>query len=331
MKREALPILAARGFVSAFTAWKALLFLLLVNAALALAFAGPVRAALHDALDSNPMADRLLGAVDATFFTHFRRAHPDVLGDVEPLEKLAAGEAPEKNPLALSGAAGSLVLFGLLSALAASVAAGGFAGRFGAERERGSLSAFGTDCGRFAFSSLVLGAVALAGIVGAYLLLFAAPGRLYAASELRYEWEATGLVLFRLVAFLVAAGSVRLAVAFARAAMGISRNGNPFLALASGAGFVLGRPGRALVLEVLFGAAALVPLGLWGAWAPVWDGADPARFALLAALQQLLVFWRIACRAAHLGAASAWMRRTAEAARPAPEKLETKGPLVAGV
>ncbi len=329
MRRDGLLVLAARGLGSAFGAWKALFLALALNALLASALVRPAGAALHAAADEGPVAARLLSEEKATFWDHFTRAHHDVFGDLSTLDDLASGEEVKKSLLSLSGAAGALVWLSLASALLAAVLAGGFAGRFGAERDRASLAAFGADCGRFAFSSLLLGLLSLVGIVLAYRFLFAWPGRLYEASELRYEWEAVALLLARLLAFLLAAALVRLVVLYARAEIGLTRNGNPFLALATAAGFLAARPGRTLSLQLLFGAAGLAPLIAWGLWAPVWNGSDTLALVLLAAAQQLVVLWRIAARAAHLGAASSFLRRSREPAeRPAPARAEAPAPAV---
>ena len=334
MRRDSIAVLVARGFGSAAATWKALLLVLLLNVGLACALSAPFSGTLHDALDRNPRQDVLMSGPDSTFWSHFSRKHPDVTHDLDSWNDLLDGTGVKGRFFSLSGVAGSAVSLGLLSALLAALASGGFAGRFGADRDRASLAAFGSDAGRFAFSSLILGLVSIAGILAAYRFVFVATGELYEATELRYEWEAIALSLARLVAFLLVAGVVRLVVLYARASMGISRNGNPALALASGLGFVSRRIGRAMGLEILFGGAALVPLVAWAALAPAWDGTDSIRLALLVLAGQLVVLFRIAARVAHLGAASAFMRRAAEAARPVPEKLEPPHPsasvLVAG-
>lgn len=322
MRREALPILYAKGVALAATAWKALLLALLVNAGLAIALAGPVENALHRTLDASPWGATLQARADATFFSSFTRRHPDVLGDLSTWEKLVTGTPVTEGLASGQGLAGSLLFLGLLNALVASVLAGGFAGRLGSDRDRASLSAFGADCGRFAFSSLVLGVISIGAIVAAYRLVFAASARLYEPTSLRYEWEAVALSLLRLGAFLVVAGFIRTVLTFARAAMGLSRNGNPFRALASGLAFVAGRPVKTLLLEVAFGATALVPLAIWGLFGPVWDGGDLRVLVLLVAAQQVIVLVRLASRVAFLGAAASFLRRVAEVARPAPEKIE---------
>ena len=322
MRRDSVVILFARGFASAAAAWKALLLVLILNVLLACTLSAPFSASLHEALDRNPQHETLVQGPDATFWSHFSRKHPDVTHGLETWDDLLDGTGVKGRFFSLSGVAGSAVSLGLLAALIAALASGGFAGRFGADRDRGSLAAFSNDAGRFAFSSLVLGAFSIAGIVAAYRYVFVATGDLYEATELRYEWEAIAFSLLRLLAFLLVAGFIRLLVLYARASMGISRNGNPALALASGFGFLSRRLGRAMVLEVLFGSVALLPLIAWTLLAPSWDGTDPARLALLVAVGQLVVLFRITARVAHLGAASAFMRRVAEAARPVPEKIE---------
>jgi hypothetical protein len=311
--RAGLFSLLVRGFAAALETWKALLLALALNALLAAAVARPVGSALHAVADESPTASRLLASEKATFYAHFNRAHRGAFGEVEVLEDLATGNDVKRSLLTLSGGAGTLVFLSLASALLAALLAGGFAGRFGAERDRGSLAAFGGDCGRFAFSSLLLGTLSLAGIVVAYRFVYAWPGTLYDANELRYEWEGVLLSLSRLGAFLLVAGFVRLLVLYARAQIGLSRNGNPFLALMTAAGFIAGRPLRTLALEVLFSGAGLLPLLAWGLYAPLWDGSDTLSLALFVAAQQLVVFWRITARAAHLGGASAFLRRSREA------------------
>ena len=285
MKRPGLLSVSAKGLALAVSTWKALGVALLANAALALAF-------------TLPAAERLRSTLPAAL----------------SLEETAAA-------LWQDGEGASLLAFGLLSSLLASVMAGGLAGRFGAERDRGSLSAFGADAGRYFFSSLVLGLVSLCGIGLAGLLFVVAPLTLVDVDGLRYGWEATGLLLLGLGAFLLAAAAVRLTVAFARAAIGHSRRGDPFQALARGLGFLAGRPLRALGVEVLFGLAAAAPAA-YLALARPWDGRDLRLFALHLAAQQAVVAWRILCRAGYLGTASAWMRAAAVAARPAPDKVE---------
>lgn len=327
MKRDSVLVLFARGFLSAVLSWKALLLCLAANAALAFALTHPIASALHGTLDKSPFAGRLLTSADAMLFDNFVRSRPDVLGDFSAWEEIATGEAersgPEKRrPLqalaGATGASGSLVVLGIASALLASLLAGGFAGRFGADRDAGSLEAFGADVGRFGPSSLVLGVLSIAAIGAAYRWVYAGTGSLYEPEAFRYEWEAVGLMLARLLAFLAVAGSIRLVVLYARAAMGLKRTANPLLGLFSGAGFVARRLGRTMALEILFGLAGILPLVLWGLFASTWDGRDPARLALFVALQQLAVLFRITARVAHLGAASAFMRRAAMAGQPAP-------------
>ncbi|MDL2718777.1 MAG: hypothetical protein PT977_13575, partial [Acidobacteriota bacterium] len=296
---------------------------------LAAAFLHPLASALHQTLDKSPWAERL-GAGDAdlhTFFTAFTRARPDVLGDLEKWDEALTGEAAERlsaakaAPLsgffATTGLSASAVAYAALAALLAALFSGGFAGRFGAERERGSLAAFGADAARFAVPSLLFGAMSLAGILAAYRWVYAATGTLYEAEELRYEWEATGLLLVRLGAFLLVAAYLRLVVTYARAAMG-QGVANPFAALMSGFGFVLGRPARTLAIEILFGILGVLPLAVWGLLGPVWNGGELADFALILAGQQLVVFLRIVTRAGHLGAASAYLKRSREPMSPAP-------------
>src|SRR5262249_27595807 len=129
-------------------------------------------------------------------------------------------------------------------------------------------------------------------------------------------WEAVALALLRLLAFLAAAGYVHLTCVYARATLGLTRNGNPFQALATGAGFVTGRPFRTLLLAALYGVTSLLPLAIWGLFAPVCTGGAAASLVLFVARQELLVALRIAARTAPLGAASAWLRRVREASRP---------------
>lgn len=329
MKRDSVLVLAARGLLSALQTWKAILLFLVLNAALAAAFTHPLTSALRQTLDKSLWAERLL-AKDAdlhTFFTAFTRTRPDVLGDLSKWDEVVTGEGEERRspsrPAPLSGffrttgISGSLVGFGGLTALLAALFSGGFAGRFGAERERTSLSAFGADAARLAVPSLLYGALSLAGILAAYRWIYAAPGTLYEPDELRYEWEAVGLLLLRLGAFLVAAGYLRLVVLYARAALGQGIT-NPFAALMTGFGFVLGRPVRTLALEILFAALGVLPLLLWLFVGPVWNGRELADFALILAGQQLVVLLRILTRAGHLGAASAYLKRSKEDRASAP-------------
>lgn len=303
--REAVRC-ALRGAAGAATLWKALLAALLLNGFLAVALVRPVSNALHGLLDKSPWSARLAGAApDPIFFRHLQRNRPDVLGDPAPLVGIATGEPVKGEALRTGGATGSLVALGVLNALLASVLAGGAAGRLAAAKERGRLSAFGADCGRFAFSSLVLGAVSLAAIGALWRWGYVPSAALLRPDDLRYEWEAVAFGTARLLALLVAAGFVRLVVLYARASMGVSRNGNPFRALVSGGAAVAGRPLTALALEVGFSAAALLPLAAWGVWGPVWNGAGPVAFAVALVGQQVVVVWRLAARAAHLGAAIA--------------------------
>jgi hypothetical protein len=324
LKRDSVLVLAARGLFSALETWKALLLLLVLNAALAAAFTHPLTSALRQTLDKSVWAERLL-AKDAdlhTFFMAFARTRPDVLGDLSKWDEAVTGEGDERRspvrqpPLSgffrTTGISGSAVGFGGLAALLAALFSGGFAGRFGAERERTSLAAFGTDAARLAVPSLLYGALSLAGLLAAYRWIYAVPGTLYEPDELRYEWEAVGLLLLRLGAFLVAAGYLRLVVLYARAALGQGTT-NPFAALMTGFGFVLGRPVRTLALEILFAALGVLPLLVWLFVGPVWDGKELADFALILAGQQLVVLLRILTRAGHLGAASTYLRRSKEA------------------
>ena len=329
MRRDSLLVLATRGLVSALETWKAILLFLFLNAVLAAAFLHPLASALRQTLDKSPWAERL-GAGDAdlhTFFSAFTRTRPDVLGDTEKWDEALTGERGERGPsgkeaplagfFGTTGLSGSLVAYAALAALLAALFSGGFAGRFGAERDRTSLSAFGADAARFAVPSLLFGGLSLAGILAAYRWVYAAPGTLYEADELRYEWEVTGLLLLRLGAFLLVAGTLRLVVTYARAAMGQGIT-NPFGALMSGFGFVLGRPARTFALEILFGILGVLPLVAWGVIGPIWNGIERADFALILAGQQLVVFLRILTRAGHLGAASAWLKRSKESPAPAP-------------
>ena len=328
MKRDSVPVLVARGFASALACWKALLLCLALNALLAFAVTHPIATALHQTFDDNPAAARLLASVDVTVFDHFTRQRPDVLGNLGAWETIATGEASEPGGRAAfspnpglrhaSGASGSLLVLGLANALLASFLTGGFAGRFGAEQDRGSLPLFGQDVGRLGPASFLLGILSLAGIAAAYRWIWIGTGALYRPEELRYEWEAVGLGLLRLLAFLLVAALFRMVVVYARAGMGLSGKANPVMALFSAAGFVAGRPGRALVLEVAFGAAGVLPLVLWALLGATWDGRDPARLALLVGLQQLVVFIRITARTAYLGSASAFLRRGSEAPRAVP-------------
>ena len=337
MRRDSVLVLATRGLVSALETWKALLLFLLLNAALAFAFTHPLASALRQTLDKSPWAERLAaGNADLhTFFTSFARTRPDVLGDLSKWDEAVTGEREERTasgrpaPLTgffhTSGLSGSAVGFGALMALLAALFSGGFAGRFGAERERTSLAAFGADAARFAVPSFLLGALSLAGILAAYRWIYAATGTLYEPDELRYEWEAVGLLLFRLGAFLLVAGYIRLVVLYARAALGQGIP-NPLTALMRGLGFVLGRPVRTLALEILFGALGLLPLLVWLFFGPVWDGKELGDFALILAGQQLVVLLRILTRAGHLGAASAYLKRSKEAEASVPASAASAAP-----
>ncbi|HEX5854195.1 MAG TPA: hypothetical protein VFZ57_01130, partial [Thermoanaerobaculia bacterium] len=143
MKRDSVLVLAARGLFSALETWKALLLLLVLNAALAAAFTHPLTSALRQTLDKSSFSERLL-AKDAdlhTFFLAFTRARPDVLGDLSKWDEVVTGEGEERRspgrPAPLSGffrttgISGSAVGFGALAALLAALFSGGFAGRFG--------------------------------------------------------------------------------------------------------------------------------------------------------------------------------------------------------
>jgi hypothetical protein len=329
VRRDSVFVLAARGLASALETWKALLLLLVLNAALAFAFTHPLTSALRETLDRSPWAERLTaGNADLhTFFAAFARTRPDVLGDLSKWDEVVTGERQERTasgrpaPLSgffkTSGLSGSAVGFGALAALLAALFSGGFAGRFGAERERTSFAEFGADAARLAVPSLLLGALSLAGILAAYRYIYAAPGVLYEPDELRYEWEAVGLLLIRLGAFLLVAGYIRLVVLYARAAMGQGIP-SPLASLMRGLGFVLGRPIRTLALEILFAAFGLLPLLLWLYLGPVWDGGKLGDFVLIFAAQQLVVLLRILTRAGHLGAAAAYLKSSREAGTPAP-------------
>lgn len=321
MKGDALPVLWARGVVAALAAWKALLLALALNAALAVVVVAPLASRLHDLLDRRPAADGLAKGWDVVLGAHLLRAEPALLGDRARLDALERGDLPLAEAPRLSGPIGGLLAAGLVHVLLSGLLAGGFAGRFAAERDRGSLSAFLSDAVRLGPSSVLLGAVGLAANLGAFHLLVERTREASLSPDLRWDWERTGLSLLRLGAFLLVAGVVRASVAQSRAALGLSRSANPLAALGSGLGFVLGRPGRALLLEVSFGATALVPLGAWLLLAPSWSGGDPRLLALLVAGQQAVVLLRISSRAAHLGAASAWMRLARETSRPAPAKI----------
>lgn len=322
MKRDALLVLYLRGFVAACATWKALLLVLGLNALLAFVATGPLASALAETLDRNPEASRLVSEELATFFRHFTRARPDVLGETGRLEDLLSGQRVSGSLFDLAGVSGTTVALALVSAAFASLLAGGFAGRFGAERDAASLSAFGADVGRFAFSSLSLGVVQLAGLVLLYKGLYIWPAGLYREDDLTYEWEAVALTLVRLAAFLLAAGLLRAVVVAARASIGRTRNGSPLTALVAGAGFVAGRPFRSLILQGAFLASAAVALLAARALAPAWDGRDAAGFGLSLLPQVLVVAFLALCRVGHLGATSAWMQRLALARQPAPDLIE---------
>jgi hypothetical protein len=312
VRRDALIVLFFRGWASAFTTWKGLVVALLLNAALALSLAQPVVSALHAVLDRSTFGERLLHGEVVTFANDFTRNHPEVLGSTSSWEALLSGGEVKQGFFGSTGAAGAAVFTGIAMALLSALLAGGFAGRFGADSERASLTLFGADVARYGLPSLFLGAFSFAGIVTAYRWVYVATGDFYVPADLRYEWESVALTLFRLLLFLTVAGFLRILVLYARAAMGLRQSVNALYALGWSAGFVLRRPVRVLLLEVFFGAAGLLPLLAWVAWAPSWDGKDAASLVLLVAGQQLVVLWRIAARTAHLGAAVAFLRRAAE-------------------
>ncbi|MGE5344446.1 MAG: hypothetical protein ACM3JH_00690 [Acidithiobacillales bacterium] len=321
MRRDSLPVLFARGVALATATWKALLLALVLNAALAFVLVRPAATALHETLDRNPWADRARSSADVLFFTNFTRARPDVLGDVGKLEDLVIGAVPPRSPAAVTlpqllpkqGLAGGVIAFGLLNAALTALLAGGFAGRFGAPGDRSSLASFGSDCGKLGLPSLLLGALSAGLIIAAWRWIYVETGHLYDPRSFRYEWQAVALQLLRLFVLLVVAASVRLVVQYSRAAMGISGSANVASALGRGLGFVLRHPAGTLSLELLFCAVGLLPLVLWATFGRAWDGAAVADFWLLLALQQLVVLVRIVARAAHLGAASAWLRGSAPA------------------
>jgi hypothetical protein len=326
VKRDGIVVLATRGFLSALGTWKGLLLALALNAALAFAVVRPVAIALHETLDRSPWADVLLKSADATFYAHFARQHPDVLGDVAKAEDLVAGVSPPRRagPTTLAkllpkgGAMTSLLALGMLNLALAALLSGGFAGRFGASKDRRSLSAFGADCGKYGSSSLLLGALTFGLVIAAWRWLYLGIGQLYDPDDFRYEWQAILATLLRLGLFLVAASYARTLAAFARASMGLAGSANVLSALGHAIGTILRRPVKALGLEVLCGSMALVPLVFWGLFAPTWDGTDSSRYFLILSGQQLVVFLRIAARTTHLGAATAWLDRSRDTASPAP-------------
>jgi hypothetical protein len=309
--------------VAAAATWKALLLALALNAALALVVTAPLASRLHDLLDDRPTADGLAKRWDIVLGAHLLRSEPGLLGDRARLDVLEQGTLSLSEIPRLSGPFAGLLAAGLLHAALSALLAGGFAGRFASERERGSFTAFLSDVVRLGLPSLLIGLLGLAAILGAFLLFVELPREATLSPDLRWDWERTGLSLLRLFAFLGAAGAVRAIVAQSRAALGLAKTANPFLALASGLGFVLGRPVQALLLEAAFGVTALLPLSLWLLFAPSWSGGDVGILALLVAGQQAVVLLRLLARTAHLGAATAWMRGAREAARPAPAKIET--------
>ena len=328
VKRDSVLVLAARGVFSALATWKALILALVFNLFLAYAFAHPVNAALRQALDRSPWASRLAAANAPLFefYGEISRARPDVFGDLSAWDAIATGDEGERGAgrrtplsgfLSTTGFSSSAAGFAVLAAALAALLAGGFAGRFGSEKESGSLAAFGADAARFAPASLLLGALSLAGIAAAYRWIYVATGTLYEVEDLRYEWEAILLSLLRLGAFLAAAAIVRLFVLYTRAAMGRAGKANFVGAFGTALGFLARRPARALTLEILFGALGILPLLLWAFFGPVWDGKDAGALALVVLGQQAVVFFRILARTAHLGAASAFLARASEAAAPA--------------
>ncbi len=338
MKRDSALVLATRGFFSALETWKALLLALVFNLLLAYAFAHPVNAALRQALDRSPWATRIAGAAPplSEFYGELSRARPDVFGDLSTWDEVATGEggergAPRRAPLSgflrTTGVSSSAAGFALLAAALAALFAGGFAGRFGSDKDRGSLAAFGADAARFAAASLLLGAASFVGILAAYRWVFAETGRLYEPEDLRYEWEAILLLVLRLLAFLIVAAFIRLVVLYARAAMGRAGRANVAGALGASLGFLARRPIRALALEILFGALGVLPLLLWAILGPVWDGKEAGALTLVLLGQQFVVFFRILARTAYIGAASAFLARAAEASAPAPKLVSESEPL----
>ncbi len=321
MRKDALPLLWVRGAAAALSAWKALLVALAVNAALALLLAAPIESGLHVLLDRSPSADALAAGFDPATASEAQRSSPGLLGRPGPLVALLEGRLAPHLLLGTPGPLGTLALLGLLNAALSALFAGGLAGRFAADRERGSLSAFAGDCARLGPGSVVLGALGLATLLAAYAVLVPGLSALVQVPDRRYEWVGIGASAAGVLAFLLVGSAVRATVASSRGALGLGR-GNPFVALATGAGFVLGRPVKAMLLEVSFGVAGLLPLVPWLVWAPVWDGTNQRSRLLLVAGQQAVVLWRIAARAGHLGAATAWMKGARETARPAPAKLE---------
>ena len=304
------------------------------NAALAFAVARPVGVALHETLDRSPWADVLLKSADATFFVHFARQRPDVLGDVAKAEDLVTGASPSRPAggttiaklLPKGGAMTSLLAFGMLNVGLAALLAGGFAGRFGASKERGEpvgvrrrlreVRPRRRSCSARSRSgsSSPPGGGSTSG-----------PASSTTGTTSVTNGQAVLVTLLRLGLFLVAAGFARALAAFARASMGLAGRANLVRALGQAIGTILRRPGKSLGLEVLCGSAALAPLILWGLVAPTWDGADRSRFFLILAGQQLVVFFRIAARAAHLGAATAWLDRARDGAAPAPVEAAPPG------
>jgi len=169
VKRDSVIVLATRGAVSALVTWKALLLALGFNLLLAYAFAHPVNAALRQALDRSPWAARLAApsAPLFEFYGEISRARPDVFGDLSAWDAIATGvdagpggrRSPLSGFLSTTGVASSAAGFAVLAAALSALLAGGFAGRFGSEKERASLPAFGADAARFALPSLLLGAL----------------------------------------------------------------------------------------------------------------------------------------------------------------------------
>lgn len=317
MRRDSVSALVLRAFASTLTMWKALLFGLALNAALAFVLVRPAATALHETLDRNPWGERLTKGVDPLFFAHFTRARPDVLGEVGKLEDLVTGSTPSGTSARASltgllpkdGLAGAAVAFGLLSAALTAFLAGGFAGRFGATSGRSSFAAFGDDCGKFALPSLFLGLVSAGLVIAAWRYLYVGTGLLYDAADFRYEWQAVVLQLLRLLVFCLVAGFIRGVVQFSRAAMGLLASTNVFAAFGRGLGMAFAHPIGTLGLEILFGALGILPLALWVIYGRAWDGADLGDYAMILFLQQLVVLTRIAFRTAYLGTASAWMAR----------------------
>lgn len=286
---------AIRGAGLAFATAPALVLSFAITAAIASAAAAPAAASLRAALDRRPGAALLTWTRDASSWERLGLSRPALAGDAP----FSAGSLPG-SAFRQEGALGGFLVLALANAAVASVLSGGLAARFAASRERSSLPAFAADAVRFAPGSLAIGALSLGILYGLYHLLVTLPGRFFAQSIPRYEWESVLPRALCALLFLLLVALARSTLLGARAAMGLSGSGNPLAALGTGLGLVVRRPASVLALELLFAATAIGPTVAWFAFAPVLPGWQGALVDLLG--QQSGLFLATASRAAHLGA-----------------------------